>query len=364
MLKSAVLRLARLPFWLSSRRPFVPPRKALILQPCCLRQVMLTTPLLAALDTAFPDAQFDWAISDWARPAIVGNPRLTELIAAGEANLSKAGPLEIERFVLRLRRERYDTCFIPAQSSRLGAIAWRAGIRQRVGLNIRGRGYAHSIAVSPPAGERQTAAHYLALAAAVGVRNHIIAGAEMEFHAADGERTAVTHWLIEELDWLGDKPLVVIHPGGGRSPLQTNFKRRWPAERFARLAGYLAHHHQAIIVLVGAAEERQLANEVAGMIPAPVINQAGNLSLGEVGALCELAGLYIGNDVGPTYIAAATGCPTLAIFGPADPGVSAPYMVNSPVISLWRPYEGTFSWDKGVMVEEAIEAAETLLLKK
>jgi len=361
MLKSAALRVARLPFWLLSRRPFVPPRKALILQPCCLRQVMLTTPLLAALSDGFPDTQFDWAVSDWARPAIAGNQRLTELIAAGEANLRRVGRLEMERFILRLRREQYDTCFIPAQSSRLSYIAWRAGIRQRVGLSVGGRGFAHTIAVRPPSGERQAAARYLALASAVGVRSHVIEGAEMEFHAGDGERTAVTRWLIEELDWLGDRPLVVIHPGGGKNPVQTNLKRRWPAERFARLAGYLVHHQQAIIVLVGGPDERSLANEVAGMIPAKVVNQAGNLSLGEVGALCELAGLYVGNDVGPTYIAAATGCPTLAIFGAADPTVSAPYMVNSRVMTLWRPYDGNFSWDKGVLVEEVVEAAEALL---
>jgi ADP-heptose:LPS heptosyltransferase len=97
------------------------------------------------------------------------------------------------------------------------------------------------------------------------------------------------------------------------------------------------------------------------MIPGKVINQAGNLSLGQIGALCELAGLYVGNDVGPTYVAAATGCPTLAIFGAADPAVFAPYMVNSRVTTLWRAYEGDFSWDKGVMVEEAVEAAEALL---
>jgi ADP-heptose:LPS heptosyltransferase len=183
----------------------------------------------------------------------------------------------------------------------------------------------------------------------------------MEFHAADGERTAVTRWLVEELDWLGDKPLVVIHPGGGKHLVQSNLKRRWPTERFARLAGQLIRRREATIVLVGATEERKLANEVAGMIPAKVINQAGNLSLGQIGALCELAGLYVGNDVGPTYVAAATGCPTLAIFGAADPVVFAPYMVNSRVTTLWQPYVGDFSWDKGVMVEEAVEAAEALL---
>ncbi len=81
-----------------------------------------------------------------------------------------------------------------------------------------------------------------------------------------------------------------------------------------------------------------------------------------MGARCELAGLYVGNDVGSTYVAAATACPTLTIYGPTDPAVSAPYMVNGRVTALWQPYEEPFRWDKGVTVEMAAAAADALLL--
>ncbi len=80
-----------------------------------------------------------------------------------------------------------------------------------------------------------------------------------------------------------------------------------------------------------------------------------------MGALCELASLYVGNDAGSTYVAAATGCPTLAIYGPTEPAVYAPLMVNGRVRSLWHPQEGPFNWNEGVPVEEALEAAEELL---
>ena len=91
-------------------------------------------------------------------------------------------------------------------------------------------------------------------------------------------------------------------------------------------------------------------------------NRAGEIGLGELGALCELAALYVGNDVGSTYVAAATGCPTLAIYGPTDPAVSAPYMVNGRVVTLWQPYDGDFIWAKGTTVEMATAAAEALLM--
>ena len=354
-------RAARLPFVLSSRKPFEPPRKALILQPCCLGRVMLTTPLLAALSNAFPEARFDWAISEWALQAISSNPRITRTIHSGPGDPADNSREQRLAFLESIRAETYDTCFIPSRSSALAALAWRAGIPQRVGLNAGGRGFSHTVAVRPSPGEQSTARSYLSLAAAAGVDGALVESAEMEFYPTDIDRTKVTRWLVEDVDWLGDVPLLILHPGGGKNPLNVNLDKRWPAYRFARLANYLVREYGARVVLVGTAAERALTDEVAGMMSFRAINRAGQMGLGELGALCELAGLYVGNDAGSTYVAAATGCPTIAIYGPTDPAIYAPYMVNGRVRALWHPYDGEFDWNAGVGVEEAIDAAKALL---
>jgi ADP-heptose:LPS heptosyltransferase len=41
-------------------------------------------------------------------------------------------------------------------------------------------------------------------------------------------------------------------------------------------------------------------------------------------ALLARAGAYVGNDSGVTHLAAASGAPTIALFGPTDPRVWAP----------------------------------------
>ena len=348
-------------FFTSARRPLAPPRKALILQPCCLGQVMLTTPLLAALGQAYPEARFDWAISDWALSAVSANPRVTRTIRTGPGDLSANNRDETQALIETIRGEDYDTCLIPAYSGEAARLARQAGIPQRVGLEADGRGADLTVRAQPPHGERQTARIYLSLAAAVGVDEAILRTAEMEFQPPDSDRTAVTRWLVEEFDWLGDTPLVLLHPGGGDNPSQTNLNKRWPAQRFARLANYLARVHGARLVVVGTAEERALAAEVCGMMSIRAANRAGQVGLGQLGALCELASLYVGNESGATYVAAATGCATLAIYGPTDPGVSAPYMVNGRVTTLWRPTSGAFDWANGVSVEEATAAADELL---
>jgi ADP-heptose:LPS heptosyltransferase len=108
-----------------------------------------------------------------------------------------------------------------------------------------------------------------------------------------------------------------------------------------------------------------MAEAIRGMMISPAVNWAGRLSLDEVGALGEVADLYVGNDAGPTHISAAVGCPTLAIFGPSNPAISGPFATKARVITLWHDLEDQpFSWDTGVTVAEAVEAADSLLQRE
>jgi ADP-heptose:LPS heptosyltransferase len=362
-LTAAVARAARIPFWLFARQSFTRPKKALILKPCCVSHVMLATALLSVLSEQFEEARFDWAISDWARPAIVGNSRVTQLLSTGPAGLERSTWAEVRDLIGRIRSEQFDTCFIPDRASLLSFIAWRAGIPQRIGLNVGGRGFAHTLAVQPSSEVRHESEVYLAIAAAVGVDKRIIAEAATEFYPHDSDRTAVTHRLVNELNWRGESPLIIVHPGGGVSTDVSDVGRRWPAERFALLSNHLLRKHEARILLIGDRSERSLAGDISGMVSGQTANWAGKLSLGEIGALCEVSDLYIGNDAGPTHVSAAVGCPTLAIYGPSDPAISGPYASKGRIRILKRNLDPgrSFSWDEGVSAADAIEAADALL---
>jgi lipopolysaccharide heptosyltransferase II len=366
MVTAVAARLASIPFRLFARRPFVPPQKALILHPCCISQVMLATPLLTVLKRAYPQARFDWAVSDWARPTIAGNPHITEFIGTGEAAVSQLSWRDVQTLIAQLRQEAYDSCFIPGRSSLLAYIAWRAGIPQRIGLNASGRGFAHTLPVTPQLGERHAAAVYLSLAKAIGVDMGQESRLPMTFYPSDGARTAVTKRLIHELDWLGDAPLIILHPGGGYGSAYEDKHKQWPVERFARLGNYLVRKYKARLLLVGSAHDRPLAADIKGMMPVQAADWTGRVTLSEIGALGEVADLYVGNDTGPTHIAAAVGCPTLAIFGPSDPAVSAPYGEEGKVVTLWKEVERgrPFTWENGVTVNEAQKAADKLLSHK
>jgi ADP-heptose:LPS heptosyltransferase len=60
----------------------------------------------------------------------------------------------------------------------------------------------------------------------------------------------------------------------------------------------------------------------------------GKTSFADIAALARRAAFCIGNDTGPTHLAAVAGCPTLALFGEdSDPALCAP---RGPRVAVLR----------------------------
>jgi heptosyltransferase-3 len=109
---------------------------------------------------------------------------------------------------------------------------------------------------------------------------------------------------------------LVIAPGSASA------HKNWPAENFARLASIAASRGFPVVLLAGPAD-REAARKVDENLPAPPPRLPCPDPASLKGALA-LARLLIGNDSGPTHLAALLGKPTLAVFGPTDPRQWAP----------------------------------------
>jgi ADP-heptose:LPS heptosyltransferase len=136
------------------------------------------------------------------------------------------------------------------------------------------------------------------------------------------------------LDWLtgppllpgygmqqqGERPFVLLVPGA--SPRHPH--KRWPAMLYGLLAKGL-WRSGLVPVLIGAQAERQAAAEIVEQCP-DAIDLTEATSLGQVAALARRATATVGNDTGPVFLAAAVGCPTLALMSKStDPARSRPY---------------------------------------
>ena len=80
------------------------------------------------------------------------------------------------------------------------------------------------------------------------------------------------------------------------------------------------------IVVLGGKEDAPLAAEVARAGSAPVLNLAGQTTLGETAALAARCALFIGNDSSPLHIAVAAGTRVVGIYGITDPRSYRPWV--------------------------------------
>ncbi|MBB5692513.1 glycosyltransferase family 9 protein [Muricoccus pecuniae] len=120
-----------------------------------------------------------------------------------------------------------------------------------------------------------------------------------------------------------DRPILALGPTANWSG------KVWPAERFVALAraltapgGALAGARPVLLGGPGEAERAMAAPVVAGLPEA--LDLVGQLSLPEAAALLARARLFVGNDSGLMHLSAATGSPTLGLFGPTPAGEYAP----------------------------------------
>ena len=110
----------------------------------------------------------------------------------------------------------------------------------------------------------------------------------------------------------------VVHPGAA-SPA-----RRWPADRWAEVAGHEVGRGRAVLV-TGSAEERALAEEVAeraGLPPDAVL--AGRTDVLGLAATVAGADLVLCGDTGVAHLATAFGTPSVVLFGPTPPALWGP----------------------------------------
>lgn len=171
----------------------------------------------------------------------------------------------------------------------------------------------HAFLPFPPAGEKIHVAEH-AKRSLIGV--DLAAPGEpplLEATAREGEEGS------EVLRSLGleNQKLALLAPGSGSA------HKNWAPGRFAELAAGLGREGYTPCLLQGPADSRAVAAvlESMGAEQMPVLADESPTTLKGVIAR---ASLLVGNDAGPTHLAALMGVPTVAVMGPSDPARWSP----------------------------------------
>lgn len=120
---------------------------------------------------------------------------------------------------------------------------------------------------------------------------------------------------------------IVLHPGSG-SP-----KKCWPVDRFEALLDRLCDQGRPTRALLGEVELEIWPSSLLDRWLNRYVAEAVD-SLESLHSALQTAGLFIGNDAGPTHLAAQIGLPTLALFGPTNPTRWSP---RGPRVRLLAP---------------------------
>ena len=301
------------PFFSFRQVPRMPPQRIVVFRRCCLGDTLMMTPLLRALDAAYPDARITYAVGKWSAAAVQHNPHIDHVLRLPDRPTRR----DWVRIVGALRRGNFDLALVPERSPVPALALALAGVPRRVGLDSAGRGFALTdrVPIDEPRHETDLA---LDLARALDLP----ADDRRPHYAPSAEASAFVDRLLAERGVR--RPLIIVHPGGGANPGVTMDAKRWPAARFAHVANTLRERHGLTIVLVGTASDRPLVAAALAALDGEALDLSEQLSLDQLGALCARATIYLGNDAGTTHLAEAAGVPVVAVFGPTDPAQYGP----------------------------------------
>ncbi|MBF0619986.1 MAG: lipopolysaccharide heptosyltransferase II [Candidatus Omnitrophica bacterium] len=314
--------------------------KILIVNPFGIGDVLFTTPLVAALKKAVPEAAIAYIGNARTVPFLKNDPALYKVFSYERDEfvaVYKRAPFAFLKkwraFVEEIRAEKFDTAFDLSLGSPLGlALAW-ADIPDRIGYDYRGRGRWLTKRLPLKGYEgRHVAEYYLDLLACVGL-----------MRPADPRMAIVTSssddaWAeaFMKAQGLKEQAFIVMYPGGGASWGKGAGLKRWPAGNFAQIADKMIEKAGCPIILMGDQSETALCEDIAAQMRGKPVIAAGQTTITAAAALMKRSRLVIANDGGPLHVAVAAGAKTLSIFGPVDPDVYGPFPKDGHVVVVKR----------------------------
>lgn len=347
-------------------RPWVLPptgqvQRILYIKPDHLGDLLLATPVLAALRQAHPDAQIAALVGPWSRMVLERNRDVDVLQICPFPGFERqpknkrlpafSAYTRLLHYAALLRAGRYDLAIIGRDDHWWGAaLALLAGVPLRVGFAVPECQLFLTTALPWNAHDHVTQ-QGLELVRASTTRP-ITSHHQTTFTPAPADTAWANDWLAANLE--RGQHLVIIHPGTG------GWAKHWLNERWAEVADALAVEPGVRVVLTGGPGEEARVAEVQASMNSTALDLAGKTSVGQLAALMARATLVLGVDSGPLHLAAATGARTIHLYGPGDParfgpwGDPARHMVLQT--NLWCQPCGEFSaCPRGLAVPECME---------
>ena len=283
--------------------------KILLIRFSSIGDVILTTPLLRALRTAYPDAVVHFATRRAFAPLLEGNPNVDRILVLPDRE--EGGLRALARTI---RAERYDHILdcgtLRAPAPHPGARPALAGYRKHapsLGVDATETGWFRAVV---PVAERYLTRRRLRRAA--------------RRRAAGGVPSAAARKRHPRRCGRRDRRGVRRHRAGAQ-----HATKRWPEASWAELARRLIGAGLRVVV-VGGPEDAEASDWIAASSGATSV--AGALDLPGSAAVLQGARALASGDTGVMHLATAVGTPVVALF---DPTVRSSFFPTAAVRRCW-----------------------------
>lgn len=274
------------------------PERILVLRNNDIGDLLVVTPLFAALRKRFPRTEILAGIGNWNRAVLKGNPHVDRIVPVNapwhNQQIRPQGTGAALRYIYRAEEVRsiaaeHCTIGIDVLGSGFGSLLMmRTGIPWRLGVEGYAGGYTgvqQAVQFDP---ERHVGDAALEFARMLGAR--------------DLPENRPQIFLGEPVAATGE---VVIAPGGGF------LQKRWPLERFCELA---AHFDEKPVTIIGGTADQAAGDQILARCRNGR-NLAGQTNLRETFRIVAGARLVICNSSMAMHVAAAFQRPCLVLLG-------------------------------------------------
>ena len=277
--------------------------RILVVQSGFLGDVVLTTPLVAALRRRVPSAHLAMLVTPVAAPLVQHHPALDAVLVDDKHGRGR-NPAGLAVLARRLRAERFTVALAAHKSLRTALALCGAGIARRIGFAGAPGAPFYTDRVPRPI-ERHDRDRILALLGPLGGPPVAVEDVR-PWVALDAATRARADARLGPALATG-RPLAGICPGSIWAT------KRWPAHAYGALVRWLEEQGYRC-VLLGAGDERALTATVRDAAGGRGIDLAGQTDVALLAATLARMALVVTNDSAPMHLATAAGTPQVAIF--------------------------------------------------
>jgi heptosyltransferase II len=282
------------------------PARVLVVQTSYLGDLVLATPVFAALARHWPDAHVTVLVRPEVASILEGHPDVDEVLILDKHG-AHGGVWGTLRLVRTLRRGRFDVALSLHRSTRTGLVLALAEIPLRVGFQQSEVPWLYHRRV-----RRDPSLHdidrQLSILDPLGVPHD--GATDLPRLVVGPAARAAADALLAAEGIPPERSFVVVAPGSAWA------SKQWMPERFAEVAVALAARGETV-VFVGTANEAATAQEIHDLAGGGV-NLAGRTDAAGLAAIIGRATTVICNDSASVHVTQALAVPLVAIVGPTS----------------------------------------------